>query len=100
RSFNEAFVGVYGASPGELYGRFTAEVTAEALAIERAVRRDSAAEGLLVQRLIRNTGDPAVSPDGRYIALTTRRTDAPSQLVVWRTVDEPDTAAARRRDAA
>jgi hypothetical protein len=100
RSFNEAFAGVYGASPSELYGRFTAEVTGDALALERALRRDGSSDGTLVQRLIRNTGDPAVSPDGRYVALTIRRTDAPSQLVVWRTADEPDTAAARRREAA
>ncbi|NUR34369.1 MAG: hypothetical protein HOQ30_10190 [Gemmatimonadaceae bacterium] len=100
RSFTEAFTGVYGAAPSELYGRFTAEITGEALALERALRRDSASDGALVQRLIRNTGDPAVSPDGRYVALTIRRTDAPSQLVVWRTSDEPDTAAARRREEA
>lgn len=100
RSFNEAFVGVYGAGPSELYGRFTAEITGEALALERALRRDGTSDGMLVQRLIRNTGDPAVSPDGRYVALTIRRTDAPSQLVVWRTADEPDTAAARRREEA
>lgn len=101
RSFDEAFTGVYGASPSELYGRFTAELTGEALALERALRRDGGvSDGTLVQRLVRNTGDPAVSPDGRYVALTIRRTDAPSQLVVWRTADEPDTAAARRRAAA
>jgi hypothetical protein len=100
RSFNEAFAGVYGASPSELYGRFTAELTGDALALERALRRDGGSDGAIVQRLIRNTGDPAVSPDGRYVALTIRRTDAPSQLVVWRTADEPDTAAARRRAAA
>ena len=99
RSFDQAFVGVYGAAPSELYGRFVAEITGDALALERAVRRDGLTEGELVQRLIRNTGDPAVSPDGRHIALTIRRTEAPSQLVVWRTAEEPDTAAARRRAA-
>ena len=31
RSFSEAFVGVYGAPPDELYGRFTAELTHDAL---------------------------------------------------------------------
>jgi Tol biopolymer transport system component len=73
-------------------------VTADALAFERELRRDGLQEGALVQRLARTTGDPAVSPDGRYVALTIRRTDAPSQLVVWRTIDEPDTTAARRRE--
>jgi hypothetical protein len=99
RSFDQAFTGVYGASPAELYGRFSAELTANALAVERSIRRDTTREGVLVQRLVRNTGDPAVSPDGRHVALTIRRTDMPSQLVVWRTADEPDTAAARRREA-
>lgn len=99
RSFDQAFAGVYGGSPAELYGRFSAELTADALALERAMHRDSTSEGILVQRLVRNTGDPAVSPDGRYVALTVRRTDAPSQLTIWRTADEPDTAAARRREA-
>ena len=99
RSFDQAFTGVYGPPPAELYGRFSAEITSDALALERALKRDGLAEGTLVQRLIRNTGDPAVSPDGRYVALAIRRTDAPSQLVVWKTAEEPDTAAARRREA-
>jgi hypothetical protein len=99
RSFDEAFVGVYGAPPAQLYGRFSAEVTSDALAVERALRREGLAEGTLVQRLQRSTGDPAVSPDGRYVALTIRREDAPSQLVVWKTADEPDTLSASRRAA-
>jgi hypothetical protein len=99
RSFPEAFIGVYGAPPDELYDRFTAEVTSDALAVERVLRREGLAAGTLVQRLQRNTGDPAVSPDGRYVALTIRRRDAPSQLVVWKTADEPDTLAERRREA-
>jgi hypothetical protein len=99
RSFDAAFSGVYGDSPAELYARFSAEVTADALAIERAQRARGLVEGTLVQRLTRSTGDPAVSPDGRYVALTVRRVDAPSRLVVWKTADEPDTLAERRRAA-
>ncbi len=99
RSFEQAFRGVYGAPPAELYGRFTAELTGNALAVERAVGGDSTRRGTLIQRLIRNTGDPAVSPDGQHVALTIRRTDAPSELVVWRTAEESDTAAARLRAA-
>ena len=96
RSFPEAFTGVYGDGPATLYGRFSAEVTSEALGLERAMRREGIVSGTLVQRLQRSTGDPAVSPDGRFVALTVRHVDAPSQLVVWRTVAEPDTAARRR----
>lgn len=99
RNFDEAFVGVYGAGPAELYGRFVAEVTADALAFDRALSRDALVNGTLVQRLLRNTGDPAISPDGRFLALSVRRIDAPSELIVWRTADEPDTLASRRRDA-
>jgi hypothetical protein len=96
RSFDAAFAGVYGESPATLYARFGAELTADALAIERAMRREGIVAGTLVQRLTRTTGDPAVSPDGRFVALAVRRRDAPSQLVVWRTAAEPDTAAERR----
>ncbi len=99
RSFEEAFVGVYGRGPAELYGRFVAEVTADALAFDRALSHDALVPGTLVQRLLRNTGDPAISPDGRFVALSLRRIDAPSELVVWRTADEPDTLASRRREA-
>lgn len=97
RSFDEAFAGVYGGGPAQLYGRFAAEVTADAIAFERSASRDSLVTGALVQRLFRGTGDPAISPDGRFIALTVRHQDAPSQLVVWRTADEVDTAYASRR---
>jgi Tol biopolymer transport system component len=96
RSFDQAFVGIYGDSPAALYGRFSAEVTAEALGLERAMRREGIVNGSLVQRLARTTGDPAVSPDGRFVALTVRRPDAPSELVVWRTAPAPDTARRRR----
>jgi Tol biopolymer transport system component len=99
RSFEQAFAGVYGGSPADLYGRFEAELTGEALAVERALRARGIVEGTLVQRLMRDTGDPAVSPDGRYVAVAIRHRDAPSELVVWKSADEPDTTAARRREA-
>ena len=97
RTFDEAFVGVYGDSPAALYGRFSAELTAGALAFERALGGSLAVNGTLVQRLVRETGDPAISPDGRYVAIVQRHLDAPSELVVWKTADEPDTSAAHRR---
>ena len=97
RSFESAFAGVYGGSPAELYGRFTVELTADAVEIARALRRDQLTEGTLIQRLVRSTGDPAIAPDGRFVALTIRKEKAPSALVVWKTEDEPDTLAERRR---
>jgi len=97
RTFDQAFSGVYGEPPAELYGRFAAEVTANALALDRALSHAGLVDGTLVQRLIRTPGDPAVSPDGRHVAITIRRVDAPSQLVVWKTAEEPDTTAQLRR---
>jgi Tol biopolymer transport system component len=97
RSFTSAFTGVYGGSPAELYGRFTVELTADAVEIARALRRQQLTEGELVQRLVRETGDPAIAPDGRFVALTIRKERAPSALVVWKTEPEPDTLAANRR---
>ena len=97
RSFGAAFAGVYGGSPSELYGRFTVELTADAVQIARALQRQQLSEGELVQRLVRSTGDPAVAPDGRFVALTIRKENAPSALVVWKTEPDPDTLAAARR---
>jgi hypothetical protein len=97
RTFDDAFRGVYGDSPADLYGHFAAEVTANAVGLERALVEQGRVDGALVQRLARTPGDPAVSPDGRHLAITLRRTDAPSQLVVWKTADEPDTTRERRR---
>ena len=97
RSFESAFSGLYGGSPSELYGKFSVELTADAVEIARALRRQQLTEGTLVQRLVRSTGDPAIAPDGRFVALTIRKEKAPSALVVWKTEDEPDTLAAARR---
>jgi hypothetical protein len=62
RTFGAAFVGVYGAGPADLYGRFFAEVTAEAVAVERQMRAAPGGlqEGTLVQHLAWYTGEPAV----------------------------------------
>lgn len=99
RSFNAAFAGVYGDSPRDLYGRFTAELTGRALEIERTLRDSGLVEGTLVQRLAWSTGDPAISPDGERVALVLRDRERPSRVVVWRIADEPpDTGAARRRE--
>lgn len=98
RSFEQAFVGIYGDSPRALYGRFTVELTGKALEIEKALGDSSLVEGTLVQRLSWTTGDPAVSPDGKRVALVLRSKDLPSRVVVWNSADEPpDTAEASRR---
>lgn len=66
RGFTQAFEGVFGDSPQKLYGLFTAELT------RRAARDEHPVEGELWQETRRNSGDPAVSPDGKEIALVLR----------------------------
>jgi len=82
RSFDEAFAGVFGDSPDRLYGQFVAEVTASAVAIRRA---GELREGALFQETTRNSGDPAVSPDGSQLAVVVRRRNQPEKLVIWST---------------
>jgi Tol biopolymer transport system component len=96
RTFDQAFSGVYGESARNLYGRFTAELTADALAIERRLRAAAADTGAIVQRTSWSTGDPAISADGQRVALVLRSATAPSRVVIWRTAPEPDTNRARR----
>jgi Tol biopolymer transport system component len=85
RSFGDAFAGVFGAPPDELYGRFTVEVMREALEAERLLTEAGLAEGEQFQRLGWHTGDPAVSPDGSHLALVLRQRGRPSRVVVWTT---------------
>jgi hypothetical protein len=82
RTFDEAFIGVFGDRPERLYGRFVAELTASAIAIERG---GELREGTLFQETARASGDPAVSPDGRQLAIVIRERDRPQKLVIWST---------------
>jgi hypothetical protein len=96
RTFDAAFAGVFGESARAMYGRFSAEITANAVAYARQLRaRFPADTGEIVQRLAWSTGDPSISRDGRLIAI---RLSSPvtSRIVVWRTSQEPDTGRARR----
>ncbi|MFL5382667.1 MAG: hypothetical protein ACJ8GN_09165 [Longimicrobiaceae bacterium] len=98
RTFDAAFAGVFGAGPAELYAHFTVDVTERALAARTALRAARLAVGDTVQRLNWATGDPAVSPDGRQVAVVLRgATASASRVVVWRAEDERiDTAAVAR----
>ena len=82
RSFDEAFIGVFGDRPATLYKRFCAELTADAVAVEHdADTRFLDAEGWV--------GKPAVSPDGARLAVVQAPFDGTPSLVVWETaVDE------------
>ncbi|HEY0140026.1 MAG TPA: hypothetical protein VGF48_03965 [Thermoanaerobaculia bacterium] len=82
RSFDAAFTGVFGESPARLYGRFVAELTAASIAIDRP---NELQEGELWQETTRGSGDPAVSPDGKLIAVVQRPREKPERLVIWST---------------
>ncbi|HEX5757858.1 MAG TPA: hypothetical protein VF121_01555 [Thermoanaerobaculia bacterium] len=96
RSFEEAFRGVFGDDPADLYGRFTAELTHRAVEAERrlAAAAPEGREGVPWQDLEEATGAPAVSPDGGALALVRRRRDEPGELVVWATA--PDAEAEKK----
>ena len=94
RSFDEAFAGVFGGPPAELYGEFTVDVTAKALAARAGIEAAGVVAGERFQRLDGLADDPAASPDGTLLAITLESRDQPSRVVVWSTA--PDTAAARR----
>lgn len=99
RTFDEAFTGVYGESARALYGKFTADLTGKSLDIANRLRvafpDDS---GGIVQRLAWNTGDPAVSRDGRFLAISIGSPTQPSRIVIWSTANQPDTLR-RKRDS-
>lgn len=97
RSFDEAFRGVYGDSPRDLYGRFTAELTARSVDAKRALEAEGMVDGELIQHLSWGTGDPAISRDGAHAALVLRSNQRPPRVVVWGTAPEPDTVEARER---
>lgn len=82
RSFGEAFTGVFGESPERLYGQFVAELTASAITVQRG---SAFREGELFQETNRASGDPAVSPDGKRIAIVIREREKPEKLVIWST---------------
>jgi Tol biopolymer transport system component len=85
RRFADAFAGVYGAPPDELYGRFTVEIMREALEAERLLHEAGLVEGQQFQRLSWATGDPALSPDGNRLAIVLRSRTQPSRVVLWDT---------------
>ncbi|HEY4564971.1 MAG TPA: hypothetical protein VIJ36_18440 [Thermoanaerobaculia bacterium] len=89
RSFGDAFRGVFGDTPENLYDRFRAELTWRALEAERLAGQ--ASEGEPWQDLSWTTGAPALSPDGSRLAIVLRAKDRPARLVVWSTAPDEET---------
>jgi hypothetical protein len=82
RTFDEAFIGVYGERPDKLYGEFVAQLTEEAIALARS---EPAQEGALWQETARGSGDLAVAPDGKSLAMVLRNEKREAKLVVLST---------------
>lgn len=85
RFFAEAFEGVYGAPPEELYARFCAELTHRALRLEE---QRPAMPDTLWQDFTRSTGAPDVSPDGDRIAVVVDRESGGPRILVLSTADD------------
>ena len=84
RSFDEAFEGVFGDKPERLYGKFVAELTARPL--------PSVREGELWQETARASGELALSPDGKQMAIVLRDEQRRAKLVIWPTGPNPEEA--------
>jgi hypothetical protein len=97
RSFADAFRGVYGAYPDELYGRFFVEVMGEALEIDRQLKSEGIAAGELIQHYRWAVGGPAVSHDGRVVAVSVGARGRPSRLEVWRSAADPEDSTLSRQ---
>lgn len=98
RSFEDAFTGVFGGPPEELYGRFSVEVTARALEARERLEAAGLEEGELWQLRRWATGEPAISSEGRLMALTLHSRNEPGRLVIW-DMEEDEEAAERRAEA-
>jgi len=87
RFFDDAFEGVYGASPQDLYARFCAELTHRALSIED---QRPAQQGTLWQEFSRTTGAPAVSPEGARVAVVEDDEDTGRRILVLDIADNSE----------
>lgn len=97
RGFDEAFRGVFGDTPADLWDRFRAELTWRAVEAERRLEDGAGfTEGELWLDLGWHTGAPAVSPDGSRLAVVQRHRDDPPVLGVYATAVDEDALEARR----
>ncbi|MBC7844348.1 MAG: hypothetical protein H7099_18700 [Gemmatimonadaceae bacterium] len=82
RSFDESFRGVYGDPPAVMYARFSAELTAKAFAVDTALRLSGLVPGARLARFTGFVGGPAVSADGKRIALALPGLGASPRVIV------------------
>ncbi len=91
RSFEAAFVGRFGETPQVAYGRFLAEVMAEAWPSELP---DPSTRVLAVAGSL---GDPAVSPSGERVVIPVFPRNGPPRLAIYDAAP-PEDAEAKRRE--
>ncbi len=77
-SFEAAFKAVFGVQPQEPYGRFVAELTSDALALEDQLKAKGIQEGELWFRMNGEARGLALSPDGKRLLL-----ESTAGLKVW-----------------
>ncbi len=98
RSFDEAFRGVYGDSPAVLYGRFTAELTAKSFAADTALRQAGLVVGTRLAHFSGTVGGPALSADGKRLAmLLPGLGGAPPRVVVSAADTQPTSTLERQQ---
>lgn len=95
RGFDAAFHGVFGESPAALWGRFVAELTWQAVEVERRLG-DERREGDQWLERSWGTGRPALSRDGARLVVALAERNVPARLAVYTTA--PDEEAARRAE--
>jgi hypothetical protein len=96
-SFAGAFEKTFGKAAPELYARFTAEVTANAVEEEKALAKEGVDEGEAWQRFAGATRAPQVSPDGKRLLLERRPPKKPAELLVFTLKMTAGEKEARRR---
>ena len=94
RSFDDAFRGVYGDTPAVMFGRFSAELTAKAFAVDTALRASGLVPGTRLARFAGTVGGPAVSADGKRIALALPGLGASPRVIIT----TPDTQLVTKAD--
>ncbi len=82
RGFDDAFRATFGRSARDAYDRFRAEVTHDALELERAARTRGIVEGTPFTRVEGDLTDLAVSPDGTRLLARVLPRKGPG-LAVW-----------------
>ena len=95
--FDACFRAVFGRAPTDLYDRFRAELTAQAIAEEKRRQSAGIVEGEAWQRLRGATFSPQVSPDGSKLLAWRAPARGEGAIAVWTLVETPEEARARER---